>query len=307
MFGRERISGFWGETLIASLGALVLLSIEALTPSVSLFRLIADNPANFWIVLAICLVLYVIYVHSVLEDARRREAHRGKKHVQRLGWSYISYAPYSICLYLGVIACVLPLVLQYMADAAVIADQRADILKHLHAMVTSARPGAVQAKDVQAGIEIAYGDILINGGKVATSMNPVFLLITIAVSVMFIVQRSPLRSVLLGLPRSMAQYTGIMALVVFFLLTLVSYYYSYAELARESLACISNLRPVMERGHDWEITRRFNEIVIDLDHRRTFIGFAATVINESGAAVVWMALLQWITSRNPAAEKDMKE
>lgn len=307
VLGRERISGFWGEVLIALLGATVLVSIEALSPSVNLYRLITGHPTTFWTVLAVCVVLYVIYARSVLAEAQRTEAHRGKKHLRRLAFTYCAYGPYSIALYLGVIACLLPLLLQYVADAAEIANQRAIILDHLHAMVAQARPGAVEAKDVQAGVEIAYGDILINGGKVATSMNPVFLLITVAVSIMFIVQRSPLRKVLLGLPRSMAHYTGIMALVIFFLLTLVSYYTSYADLANQSLAYISGLRPVMERGHDWEITRRFNEIVIDLDHRRTFIGFAATVINESGAAVIWMALLQWITSRNPATEKERKE
>lgn len=306
--GRDhRISGFWGEVVIASLGAIVLLTIGALTPAVSLYQLVHGHLTTFWTVLAACLVLYVVYVRSVLRETRRKEAHRGKKHVLRLAITYVAYGPYSICLYLGVLICFLTLALQYMDDARQIVAQRNEILAHLQAMVATAHSTASEAKSLQAQLEIAYGDILINGGRVATSMNPVFLLITVAVSVMFIVQHSPLRDVLLGLPRSMAKYMGIMALAGFFLLTLVSYYATYAHLAKDSVVYVSALRPALERAGDWEITRRFNEIVIDLDHRSTFIGFAATVINESGAAVIWMALLQWITSRNAPPAQESKE
>jgi hypothetical protein len=307
-FGKEkRISGFWGEAVIVTLGTCFLLCVGALTPSVNLSGIILACPAWFWGVLGVCIALYAYYAYTVVADSRRNEAHRGKAHHTQLAWTYLAYGPYSVSLYLGVIAALLLLGLQYLADAAAIAEERGQIIAQLHAM-NALTAGHVDPAKIQAGIEVAYGNILENGSMVAASMNPVFVLIALATSIMFLVTRSPIRQVLLGLPRSLAQYMGFMALIAFFLLTTVTYYFSYAALANESLRCISHLGPVLEHANaDWEIMRRFNEIVIDLGRKHSFVGFAATVIDESGAAVVWMALLQWITSRNPAPVLKVKE
>jgi hypothetical protein len=294
----REISGFYGEAFTTSLGGAVLLTVGALTPSVSLYEIITGHWAVVTGVLAVCIALYVCYGWWVVEDAKRRETHWKRERFPQLAWTYVVYGPYSVCLYLGVIAIVTLLVMQYIADADAVAGQRASIISQLHAMSGWTHAAAIDPAKTQAAIERIYGDVLVNGSAVAASMNPVFVLIAIATSVMFLLERSPIRDVFLSLPRALAQSTGLLALIFFFLLTTVTYYVSYAHLASESLVGVSSLRPALERTNtDWEIMRRFNEIVIDLARKRSFIGFASTVIDESGAAVVWMALLQWITTR----------
>jgi hypothetical protein len=295
---KRRISGFYGEALTTSLGGVVMFTVGALTPSVTIYGIVSGHPLAFAAVLALCVLLYALYMHSVLSEARHTERHWKPERFPQLRNTYIAYGPYSIGLYLGVIAIFMLLAMQYMADAAVIAGQRAHIIVQAHALAASLHAGTIDAARLQTSVEVAYGDILVNGSAVAASMNPVFMLIALATSIMILLERSPIRKVFLSLPRNLAQSTGVIALAAFFLLTTVTYYFSYAQLANEAFRYISGLRPALEHSNaDWEIMRRFNEIVIDLGRKGSFIGFASTVIDESGAAVVWLALLQWLTTK----------
>jgi hypothetical protein len=52
------------------------------------------------------------------------------------------------------------------------------------------------------------------------------------------------------------------------------------------------MRPSLLAGR-WEVLERFNEIVGDLERRRSFLGFAGMVVSESGVSVIGVALLQW--------------
>ncbi|MBU6297037.1 MAG: hypothetical protein KJS68_02235 [Alphaproteobacteria bacterium] len=291
LFGQTRkISGFWGEAIVLILGAMVLIAIHVMTPAASLTGLLAKYPFTLREVIAVCAVLYFFYARSVLRQAARAEAHRGKSHHKKLFRAYVAYGPYCVTMYVAVAAGFALLVFQYMADASVISAQRVEILAQLNNLGTLHAP-----EQIQGAVEVAYGNILMNGNLVASSMNPVFMMIALITLMIIIVTRTPIKHAFRELPRSITQYTGIIALIVFFALTTITYYYSYAALASHSLKSISNLRPVLAHGR-WEIMQRFNEIVIDLEHKQSFLGFATMVVNESGVAVIGMALLQWALS-----------
>ncbi|MDR3525974.1 MAG: hypothetical protein P4L57_01755 [Rhizomicrobium sp.] len=283
----SRISGFWGEAAIVILGGSVFIIVSLMTPAASLTRLIHTYPFTVRCIVGACIVVYAFYARSVVVDCIKKEGHRGRGHWLQLLATYIAYAPYSILLYLSALSVTVALLVEYVIESSHLAVQREAIVQHMRQIAAIHDP-----EKIQSAIEFSYGNILSTGNQVASSMSPAFMMIAVITFLTIFVTRSPLRSVLLVGSRHVTEYVTIAALTLIFGLTIITYYFSYAELSSQSLHAIMAMRPSLLSGR-WEVLERFNEVVGDLERRRSFLGFAGMVVNESGVSVIGVALLQW--------------
>ncbi|HEV2562529.1 MAG TPA: hypothetical protein VGT78_10345 [Rhizomicrobium sp.] len=289
--GRSRkISGYWGEVVLGFFGFLIFLGADGLAPDIRLWTLLRDFPVTNAAIVGAAFVVYAYYARSVLLDAKTNESHRGPIHYRRLRKTYLIYSPCAVLIYCVSTAAIAILTLQYLRNASTVATHRAEIVTQLNNLAT------VKSADViQSAVEMSYSDIVQTGNSVAASIAPIFLMIAAIMGIVLLVTASPIKTVLRQDSRNVTQYSAFIIAALIFGLTTGTYYFSYSRLLTDSLNAIIAIRPALAHAN-WQVLERFNEIVLDLEHKRSFVGFLAMVANESGIAVIAMALFQWLLS-----------
>jgi hypothetical protein len=301
--GAQRMSGFWGEWFLFT--ACTGVVIVALTfTSVDFTELISRNARSVAFGFAVVLAIYTIYAFTVVRDA----AAEGKDsaYIARLRNAYCGYAFYSVVFFACGALVVVLLGLQFVEDSKQFAAQAEVVRGTLaKAQAVSADTGRVAADRVRpslAYLEEANGAIALATDRLQDQMNPTFLFAACIFFVNILIVATPIRYAFVSGAVAITQVSTSIAISGIFIVGLWIYFNSYAVLIEHSLRALQYVRPDPALG-DWEATKRYNEIVIDLTGRRNLFGFVRAVGGEGSGLALFAAGIQFTVDRVAARDK----
>jgi hypothetical protein len=296
----RRVSGFWGEFFLFTACAAVVGVVRAFT-SVGILRdVIAPYPGYAAGVFAAVIVLVLLYSASVVDGARRDGedgAYRGK-----LRNAYLAYSVYSAILFAGGL-CVLALLgVEFARDQIGFARQADVVSSTVEAALNAARGGADQlaaATQSLTYLEDAMGEIAMAESALQDQMNPVFVFAALVFTVNILIVLSPIRSAFMQGAVDLTHILTAIAIGAVLIAAFVSYFASYSLIIEHTIAQMGAARPPASLGA-WELSRRYNEMIVALNGQRNILGFAQTVGGQGSGLALFAGGVQFTLERIPA-------
>jgi hypothetical protein len=127
-------------------------------------------------------------------------------------------------------------------------------------------------------------------------MNPTFLFAASIFFVNILIAATPIKNAFLSGARAITQVSTAIAIGGVLLMGLLIYFGSYSVLIEEALKALAHVRPDPALG-EWEATRRYNEVVVELNARRNLLGFAGAMGGEGSGVAIFAAGIQFAVDR----------
>jgi hypothetical protein len=302
--GPQRVSGFWGEFFIFTACAIVVM-VALLFTSVDVTDLVSHH--QLWIALAFLatFAIYLIYALGVVGAAKRDG--KDKAYLDRLRNAYCGYACYSVVFFACGALVIALLSIEFIADKAVFETQaRAvlDLLAQAQAATTDPLRDAAGRVDASlAYMEEANGGVAMATNLLQDQMNPTFLFAASVFFVNILIVATPIKHAFLSGARTITQVSTAIAIGGVLLMGLLIYFGSYAVLIEQALSALTHIRPDPGLG-EWEATRRYNEIVVELNARRNLLGFAGAMGGEGSGVALFAAAIQFAVDRAAGAKPE---
>jgi hypothetical protein len=294
----RRISGAWGELFLFTACAGVVAIVRFFT-DISLVRdVVLAHPLASGGVFAAVLVAVLAYSISVVAGAKRDGADAAYQ--ARLRNAYAAYAFYCAILFAGGIMALALLGLEFAHDQIAFNAQRAII----HARVADAA-AMMQGVDALAAaqralthLEDAMGEIAISQNLLQDQMNPVFVFAAAIFAVNILIVLSPIRSAFMQGAIDLTHILTGIAIGGIIIAGFVSYFLSYSQVIEDTLQGMQAVRPDAALGA-WELSRRFNEMIVELNKSRNLLGFAGAIGGEGSGLALFAAAIQFALERLP--------
>ncbi len=300
---RRRVSGFWGEFFLFTACAGVAAIVRAFTDT----AIVADVLAPHW-PLALAVVagvtsIVLIYSSSVVTGAKKDG--KDKKYTGHLRGAYIWYAPYSAIIFAGGLMVLGLLSVEFMHDQRVF-DAQAEIVEQsvANAIAVARAPGdaLAAARGALTYLEDAIGEIAVSQNILQDQMNPVFIFAAVIFAVNILIVLSPIRSAFMQGAIDLTHILTAIAVAGILIAGFVSYFLSYAQVIQETLIAMDAVRPPASLGA-WELSQRYNEMVVDLNRSRNLLGFVQAIGGEGSGLALFAAAIQFTVEKIPQRER----
>jgi len=298
----RRVSGFWGEFFLFTACAGVALTVRVFTDVAIVADLLIPNAGAALSVFVTVLALVLIYSMSVVAGAKREGKNSGYR--ARLRAAYLPYAVYAAILFAGGIMVLALLGVEFAHDQRDFNAQadlvRASVDAATSSMAASGDPLAAAARALTF-LEDAIGEIAVSQGILQDQMNPVFIF---AVNILIVL--SPIRSAFMQGAIDLTHILTAIAVAGILIAGFVSYFVSYAEVIQDTLARMQAAHPDAALGA-WELSRRYNEMVVELNRSKNLLGFAQAIGGEGSGLALFAAAIQFTVDRIPGREQRKAE
>ena len=286
------ISGKWTELAVITYTAILVGLINQLTPDAGLLRVVS---ANWPIVAGIVIGLVaLVYVHSYRVVANLPGAEISYPDYARdVARGYAVYNLFSIIIFGFFLITGLLVVQQFIADQAEFTRHRATLDEALNQLIATSREGKAAAGSILSMLERVNSLLTGSVQSIIEQINTVFLVFFFVLAINFLIEFTPVRSAYSNEGVS-ATHSGVaLVLVLVLLVGWYLYYSEYLGLMRGSIARVMEIESRMLTD-DWELARRYYQILNDLRGRQGITGFALTLSNERGGLLLLLGALQFM-------------
>ena len=303
----RRVSGFWGEWFLFTACAGVAATVRAFTDVAIVSDVLAPHAPIALGVFLTVLVLVLIYSSSVVSGAKREG--KDRLYCARLRAAYVPYAVYSAILFAGGIMVLALLGVEFAHDQRAFNEQaevvRASVSAAVDAAAASGEP-ADAARRALTFLEDAIGEIAVSQNILQDQMNPVFIFAAVIFFVNILIVLSPIRSAFMQGAIDLTHILTGIAIGGILIAGFVSYFVSYADVIQDTLARMEAARPNAALGA-WELSQRYNEMVVELNRSRNLLGFAQAIGGEGSGLALFAAAIQFAVDRIPSREERKAE
>ena len=298
--GEQRVSGFWGELFLFTACALVVVVALAFT-SVDFTDIFVRHAGGVALGFVAVFMIYLIYAFSVVRAAKKEGKNAAYQTCLRN--AYCAYAVYSVIFFACGALVVVLLGFEFYTDKAAFDAQAAEVLNTLRQAQTASLSGQIGAS--LAYLEDANGGVAMATNTLQDQMNPTFLFAACVFAVNVLLVATPVKNVFLKGAAAITQVTTAVAIGCIILIGLLIYFGSYTVLIEDALQMMAGVRPDPALG-EWEATRRFNEIVVELNARRNLLGFAGAISGEGSGIALFAGGIQFAVDRVAGGGKTTK-
>ncbi len=282
--GKERrCSGAVGEIFVLAACAILLWAVDRITPGMNLLDVMTRHPWPSSAALVAVAGIVAAYTANAVEHpefAVRR----------RLRQTYAIYSVYSTLLFAGGVILVYCIVTQTIADTDSFALGANEIIANAKS-ATNLGPSPAQKT-----IEFTYVDAMLLLARTKDQMTPVFVFAIAIFSINLAILYTPLR----GLYRTNAVFlTNVSTLVAIAAVGAtgaVVYIVSYNSFIQEYLQALLSL-PRDLVSADAIFHRRFTDIVLTMEGKKSLVGFVSDMSNEWAGLTAIVGVIQAAASR----------
>jgi hypothetical protein len=302
----RRVSGFWGEWFLFTACAGVAATVRAFTDVAIVRDVIAPHAVLAFGVFATVLLLVLLYSSSVVGGAQRER--RSASYCARLRAAYLPYAGYAAILFAGGIMVLGLLAVEFAHDQRDFNAQAEQVQRSVDAAVAVAAgdASADAARRALTFLEDAIGQIAVSQNILQDQMNPVFIFAAVIFAVNILIVLSPIRQAFMQGAIDLTHILTAVAVAGILIAGFVSYFASYAELIQDMLARMEGARPDASLGA-WELSQRYNLMVVELNRSKNLLGFAQTIGGEGSGLALFAAAIQFTLDRIPGRSERKAE
>lgn len=295
----RRVSGFWGEWVLCSGCAAVVAIVRAFTDVAIVRDVLAPNWA--WALLVVASVALTVWAYSFSVVAGARRDGKDAAYRRRLASAYVPYAGYSAILFAGGIMVLSLLAVEFAHDQRDF-DAQAAIVSQSVTQAVSVTQGATDplegARHALTYLEDAIGEIAVSQNILQDQMNPVFIFAAVIFAVNILIVLSPIRQAFMQGAIDLTHILTAIAIAGILIAGFVSYFASYAQVIQDTLARMEAARPAASLGA-WELSQRYNEMVVELNRSKNLLGFAQAIGGEGSGLALFAAAIQFTLDRIP--------
>lgn len=296
----RRVSGFWGEWFLFTACAAVAVTVRCFT-DVAIVEdvLLPHAGAALAVIFAVALIV-IVYSTAVVSGARRDgkdAAYRG-----RLQRGYLFYAVYAAIIFAGGLMVLGLLGVEFAHDQQDFNRQAEAVSQSVDAAVrVSQQPGdpVEVARRALTYLEDALGEIAVSQNILQDQMNPVFIFAAVIFAVNILIVLSPIRSAFMQGAIDLTHILTAIAVGGIVIAGFVSYFLSYAQVIQHTLLAMEAARPNADLGA-WELSQRYNEMVVELNRSKNLLGFVQAVGGEGSGLALFAAGIQFTVDRIPS-------
>jgi hypothetical protein len=303
----RRVSGFWGEWFLFTACAGVAATVRAFTDVAIVANVLAPYALAAFSVFFAVLALVLVYSSSVVAGAKRDG--KDRVYCARLRAAYLPYAVYAAILFAGGIMVLALLGVEFAHDQRAF-DQQAEVVRgSVSAAVSAASAGAdpaAAARQALTYLEDAIGQIAVSQNILQDQMNPVFIFAAVIFGVNILIVLSPIRSAFMQGAIDLTHILTAIAVGGILIAGFVSYFVSYADVIQDTLARMQAARPDAALGA-WELSQRYNEMVVELNRSRNLLGFVQAIGGEGSGLALFAAAIQFTLDRIPGRDERKAE
>lgn len=303
----RRVSGFWGEWALFTACAGVAATVRAFTDVAIVGDVLMANwLAAFGVVAAVGLIV-LVYSRSVVAGARRDG--KDKAYRARLAAAYVPYAIYSAILFAGGIMVLGLLGVEFAHDQRDFNAQAEVVGQSVGQAVAAAQTLGDRLEGARRALtflEDAIGEIAVSQNILQDQMNPVFIFAAVIFAVNILIVLSPIRSAFMQGAIDLTHVLTAVAIGGILIAGFVSYFASYANVIQDTLARMEAARPDASLGA-WELSQRYNEMVVELNRSKNLLGFAQAIGGEGSGLALFAAAIQFTVDRIPGREQRKAE
>lgn len=295
----RRVSGFWGEWFLFSACAGVVVTVRAFTDVDIVGGVLAPHWGWALAVAAATALAVGAYSFSVVNAARAEGKDTG--YTKRLRDAYAPYAVYCAILFAGGIMVLALLCIEFAHDQRAFDAQAALVAGSVDAAIAAAQGGGDQQAAARAALthmEDAIGEIAVSQSILQDQMNPVFIFAAVIFAVNILIVLSPIRSAFMQGAIDLTHILTGIAIGGVIIAGFVSYFASYADVIEDTLARMGAARPDAALGA-WDLSQRYNEMVVELHRSKNLLGFAQAVGGEGSGLALFAAAVQFTLDRIP--------
>lgn len=132
-------------------------------------------------------------------------------------------------------------------------------------------------------------------------MNPVFIFAAVIFAVNILIVLSPIRQAFMQGAIDLTHILTAIAVAGILIAGFVSYFVSYADVIQDTLLRMQGARPSASLGA-WELSQRYNEMVVELNRSKNLLGFAQAIGGEGSGLALFAAAIQFTLDRIPGRE-----
>ncbi len=295
----RRVSGFWGEAFLFTACAGVVVTVRAFTDIAIVADVLAPHALAAAGVFATVLALILAYSSAVVSGAKRDGKDRA--YCLRLRAAYLPYAVYSAILFGGGLMVVALLGLEFAHDQQGFNTQAGAVRAAIDAAIAQSRaPGdpVEIARHAMTYLEDAIGEIAVSQNILQDQMNPVFIFAAVIFAVNILIVLSPIRSAFMQGAIDLTHILTAIAVGGVLVAGFVSYFLSYSVVIQDTLTRMEAVRPNAALGA-WELSQRFNEMVVELNRSKNLLGFVQAIGGEGSGLALFAAAIQFTLDRIP--------
>ncbi len=308
---RRLISGFYPEWLLFSACAVLVLVVDFAMRNVGLLDLLSRHAAgSFAIFAAVAAIIAAYSIYTV--NSARGDPRESANDVARLGRAYTAYAPYTIILSTGGALVIYLLISQFIYDQTAFRAEAAQVIGLLkqssalhaaHVQAVAVDPSAAVPLYAQAlaNMEQASGRVALAVNLLQEQMNPVFIFATAVFAVNILIRFTPARNAFLDGARTLTLVSTGLAIGIAVLFGLYLYFGSYGALLDDAIALLAHQSPDTRLGASdaaaWQMTQRFNEILVDLTKNNNLFNFIAAIGGEGSGLATFVFGIQFTLGR----------
>ena len=303
----RRVSGFWGEWVLFTGCAAVAATVRAFTDVAIVQDMLAPNWGAALLVVLIMIGVVWAYSRSVVSAARKDG--KDALYLKRLGAAYGPYAVYSAILFAGGIMVLGLLAVEFAHDQRAFNTQAEVVRQSVDNAIIAVRTDGDVLEAARRGmtyLEDAVGEIAVSQNILQDQMNPVFIFAAVIFAVNILIVLSPIRQAFMQGAVDATHITTGVAIAGILIAGFVSYFVSYAQVIQDTLARMEAAHPPAALGA-WELSQRFNEMVVELNRSKNLLGFAQAIGGEGSGLALFAAAIQFTVDRIPGKEERKAE
>jgi hypothetical protein len=289
--GMARVSGFWGEWVLFTACACVVV-VALLFTSVDFSEMMARNWGNVGIGFVAVFLIYLVYAWSVVRAARNAGALPEYRH--RLRNAYVSYAVYSVLFFAFGALVVVLLGFEFFEDKVAFDHEMRGVFAALDQAKAYSATGQLDAS--LAFIEDANGRMAIATNQLQDQLNPTFLFAACVFLLNILIAATPIKNAFMSGAKAITQVTTAIAIGGIIVMGMLVYFGSYAVMIDTALLRIDEIRPNPAAGA-WEAMQRYNQIVVDLSAKKNLLGFAGAMGGEGSGIAAFAGGIQFTVDR----------
>ncbi len=282
--GKERrCSGAIGEMVVLGVCAALLWAVDSITPGMNFIDIMARHPWSTVGALLFVSGVVAAYTANAVEHPERSVR-------KRLRQTYAIYAVYSTMLFAGGMILVYCIVAQFISDTeafAVSADK----------IVASVRSAAAsEPLAAQKAVEFTYIDSMLLLAQTKDQMTPVFVFAIAIFSINIAILYTPLRGLYQTNAVFLTNVSTLFAIAAVGATGAVVYIVSYNAFIQDYLKALLSIPRDLVSG-DSMFQRRFTDIVLVMEAKKSLVGFVSDMSNEWAGLTAVVGVVQAAASR----------